>query len=137
MWIVRRRGFASPGQSSTELGAARLAAKAFAMSLASLRIASRPKTAAFRRYRYVFWVASRGMWVVVRKGHSSVGLCADSQEGAAKLAARVFGCTVSSLLLAPKTSSQPTRRPLRHYGFVVWDVRRESFGETRACALEG
>ena len=135
---MRRRGWASPGQSSTELGAARIAAKAFGVPLASLRVTSRLKTATLRKYRYVFWVASRGMWVVVRKGHSSVGLWADSQEGAAKLAAQAIGCPASSLLLVPKASSQPACRPKRRYRWVVWDVRRKKWRVCRkgSCGLQ-
>ena len=141
MWIVRRRGWESPGMAATELGAARMAAKAFGIPVRLLRqtpLRSQlgqhgPKP---RRYKHVHWSRSSKVWVVVRRQgegwHVAKGLTAPDQRSAAKLAAKVCGCRIDDLRLGAKTSN--VRPHARHYRFVFWDrfakkwrVRRKGF----------
>ena len=122
LWIVRRRGQASPGQSKTELGAAKIAAEAFGCTVASLRVQPRPPSpkARPRRYKHVFWLQEGKCWVVVRRGFPSPGT-AKEQHVAAELAAKAFGCTVASLELQPKTL-----KPARRYRFVHYHSKDRS-----------
>ena len=105
--------------SKTELGAAKHAAKAFGIPLQELR---RTRTASRspepRKCRYVFWLDSSKMWVVVRRGLSSKGMTAADQTSAAKLAATAIGCRVADAFRAKTSTARPHAR---HFKFVVWE----------------
>ena len=128
-WIVRRRGWESPGMAETELGAARMAAKAFGIPVKLLRrtplrsLALGKHGPEPRRYKHVHWSVSSKVWVVVRRQgeawHAAKGLTAPDQRTAAKLAAKVCGCPIADLRLGAKTSN--IRPHARHYRFVFWD----------------
>lgn len=75
-----------------------------------------------RKYRYVHWLPERRKWIVKRRGFSSSQLRADTQEQAAKLAAKAFGCTVKSLLLS---GGSLLLSPARHFRNVCWDRIRK------------
>ena len=128
LWIVRRRGWDSPGMAKTELGAARLAAKAFGIPVKLLRrmpLGSARSGPEPRKYKHVHWSVSSKRWVVVRRRgeawHAATGLTAHDQRSAAKLAAKACGCRIADLLLSAKLKTAKVRPHARHYRFVFWD----------------
>ena len=134
---MRRRGWASPGMSKSELAAAKIAAATFKVSLQSLL--RRPKVSAptgRRKYKYVLLLSKLSKWVVSRSGHMCPGAWID-QEAAARVAAKAFGVNLADLRLPDK--SLRSRPGARRYRYVVycswaskWRILRKGFAH-RPC----
>ena len=122
-----REGFEGSGQCyETQEAAAAAAAKLLRTNIASLTLSpgKTMRAAQPRRYRFVDWDCARRMWQVKRKGHTCNDLYALTQDGAAKLAAKEFNCSLQQLRLQqpPKRTRQAKQKP-RQYRFVYYDTR--------------
>ena len=116
LWVVGRRGEASPGSSATQAGAAKIASRAFGVALISLKLhqqtPSHTEPQERRKYKHIHWHKRSNVWVVQRKGFPSAG-SSKSQLTAAKLAAKEFQVSVADLRLQLSGASRT-----RHYKHV-------------------
>jgi hypothetical protein len=74
-----------------------------------------------RLFQYVYYLHAKKLWIIRRRGYSQTGACYQTQEEAAKIAARLFRTTVTSLKLQKPSAKRETRRFL----FVYWDRVRQ------------
>ena len=68
-----------------------------------------------RLFQYVYYLHAKKLWIIRRRGYSQTGACYQTQEEAAKIAARLFGTTVTSLKLQKPSAKRETRRFLFVY----------------------
>ena len=140
VWAVQRRGCPSPGSHPNQLEAAKLASKAFGMSLQELRLAGpepapgapkEPKEAGAdppkRLYKYVSWHKASKVWVVQRRGSGNSPGCHADQHEAAKIASKAYGLSLDELLLGPGADTDmanPEPGP-RRYRRISWHVHAQ------------
>jgi hypothetical protein len=126
VWVWHRKGCIGHGQHPNQVVAAQMAAAAFNIPVAKLRLSpakQQPAQQQLRLYRHVCYHTKSKTWVVQRSG-CFVG-SHTHQHAAAKVANKAFGIPLSRLKLKQPTKSRPSLLKHKLCFRFMWAIYRE------------